>query len=67
MSSGPLEWCIEIAIIVAICIGIVAGGHGRLVVPHHRVQRAQAHRAACVQRPSNPFSIDDLWRAGPPV
>jgi len=66
MRSGPLEWCIEIAIIVAFCIGIVAGGHGRLVVPHHRVQRA-ADRAACVQRPSNLFSIVALRRAGPPV
>jgi hypothetical protein len=67
MSSGPLEWCIEIAIIVAICSGIVAGAHHRLVVPHHRVQRAQADRAACVQRPSNLFSIVALRRAGPPV
>jgi hypothetical protein len=67
MSSGPLEWCIEIAIIVAICIGIVAGGHGRLVVPHHRVQRAQADRTACVQRPSNLFSIGALQRGAPPV
>jgi hypothetical protein len=67
MSSGPLEWYIEIAIIAAICIGIVAGGHGRLVVPHHRVQRAQADRAACVQRPSNLFSIVALQRGAPPV
>jgi hypothetical protein len=67
MSSGPLEWCIEIAIIVAICTGIVVGGHGRLVVPHHRVQRAQADRAACVQRPSNLFSIVALRRGAPPV
>jgi hypothetical protein len=67
MSSGPLEWCIEIAIIVAICIGIVAGGHGRLVVPHHRVERAQADRATCVQRPSNLFSIGALQRGAPPV
>jgi hypothetical protein len=66
MSSGPLEWCIEIAIIVAICIGIVVGGHG-LVVPHHRVQRAQADLAACVQRPSNLFSVVALRREGPPV
>jgi hypothetical protein len=67
MTTGPLEWCIEIAIIVAICTGIVAGAHHRLVVPHHRVQRAPADRTACLQRPANPFSIVALRRGAPPV
>lgn len=62
MTQGPLEWCIEIAIIVAVFTAIVLVAHAGLVAMDHRtldhrVQRPPADRTACAQRPSNHFGI----------
>ncbi|MDE5445127.1 hypothetical protein GWG65_27520 [Bradyrhizobium sp. CSA207] len=50
MSSGPLEWCIEIAIIAAICAGIFVGAHTRITASDQGSRHTPADRAACFQR-----------------
>ncbi|OAF17966.1 hypothetical protein AXW67_05440 [Bradyrhizobium neotropicale] len=57
MSSGPLEWCIDIAITVAICIGIFLGLRAHSHAPDHKSEQAPAARTTCFQRSAASIGI----------
>ncbi|MEK9278046.1 hypothetical protein MTR72_00120 [Bradyrhizobium sp. ISRA442] len=67
MSSGPVEWCIDIAIIAAICIGIFMGAHARFTASDHGFRRAPSDPAACFQRPATSADIGALPQGKHPV
>lgn len=67
MNSGPLEWCIGIAIIAAICIGIFAAAHIHISVPDREPRRAPRDRAACFQRSASSVNIGALSHSRHPA
>ncbi len=67
MNSGPLEWCIEIAVIAAICIGIFAAAYIHISAPDRDSRRAPGGPAACFQRSASSANIGTLLHSRHPA
>ncbi len=64
MSSGPIEWCIDIAIIAAICVGIFVGAHAGITALDQGSRHKPADRAACFQRSARDAGMGMAPRGG---